>query len=93
MTSIDVTHEQGALYRVTVSDEHGESTHHVTVTAADVTRYVAGATPEQLLEASFQFLLEREPRASILSRFELPVIERYFPDYAQVIHRYVWDAR
>ena len=27
------------------------------------------------------FLLERESKESILRRFELPAIERYFPDY------------
>ena len=31
------------------------------------------------------FLLEREPKESILGSFELPVIERYFPDYPTAI--------
>jgi hypothetical protein len=30
--------------------------------------------------AAFNFLLDREPQESILRRFELPVIELYFPD-------------
>jgi hypothetical protein len=37
------------------------------------------------LQASFEFLLEREPASSILSRFALPVIERYFPEYPRVV--------
>ena len=37
------------------------------------------------LAASFRFLLAREPKESILSRFELPVIERYFPEYPEEI--------
>ena len=41
---------------------------------------------EQLVEASFRFLLEREPKESILSQFELPVIERYFLDYPAKIN-------
>jgi hypothetical protein len=36
---------------------------------------------EELLEKSFEFLLEREPNTSILRHFELSVIERYFPEY------------
>lgn len=40
---------------------------------------------ERLLEASFRFLLEREPKEAILRTFELPVIERYFPEYPQEI--------
>jgi len=30
---------------------------------------------------SFRFLLEREPKESILREFDLSVIKRYFPDY------------
>ena len=44
-------------------------------------RYAEEAAPEELIEASFVFLLERESKESILRKFELPVIERYFPDY------------
>ena len=32
-------------------------------------------------------LLEREPKESILARFDLPVIERYFPEYPHEIRR------
>jgi hypothetical protein len=42
-----------------------------------------------LHEASFEFLLEREPASSILSQFALPVIERYFPEYPRVIAQMV----
>ena len=36
----------------------------------------------------FDFLLTREPRESILRRFDLPVIGRYFPDWeAEVASR------
>ena len=59
------------------------------MTPEDVTRYAPGATPERLLEASFGFLLEREPASAILSRFALPVIEGYFPEYPQVIRQMV----
>ena len=82
MRSIRVTHRDGATYDVTVEDDRGSTTHEVTVWPSDVARYAPEATPEELLEASFEFLLEREPKESILRRFELPVIERYFPDYA-----------
>jgi len=41
-----------------------------------------------LLRLSFEFLLDREPKESILRRFELPVIARYFPEYEQAMkHR------
>ena len=84
---ISVESSGGDVYRVVVRQGHGKTTHEVTVTPEDVARYAPGSTPERLLEASFAFLLEREPASSILSRFALPVIERYFPEYPRVISR------
>jgi hypothetical protein len=81
MADIHVTHRSGALYDVTVDDGRGSTSHEVTVWPSDVARYAPGAQPEDLIEASFAFLLAREPKESILARFELPTIERYFPDY------------
>jgi hypothetical protein len=46
-----------------------------------------GTTPEELLVASFRFLLEREPRESIMRSFELPVITRFFGDYQSEVAR------
>ena len=46
-----------------------------------------GVTVERLVEASFAFLLEREPRESILREFSLAVISRYFPEYEHEIRR------
>ena len=42
---------------------------------------------EELVRRSFEFLLEREPKESILSRFDLTVISRYFPEYERLISR------
>ena len=85
MPTIHVTHRTGAIYDVTVEDSRGSTAHEVTVWPSDVARYAPDATPEELLKASFAFLLEREPKESILRRFELPVIERYFPEYPRVV--------
>jgi len=66
---------------VTVDEGRSSTTHTVTVWPSDIDRYAPHADPEDLLRASFEFLLEREPKESILRSFELPVIERYFPEY------------
>jgi hypothetical protein len=42
---------------------------------------------ERLVSETFVFLLEREPVSSILPRFDLTVVERYFPDYPTEIRR------
>lgn len=42
----------------------------------------------RLVEVSFIYLLEREPKESILSSFNISVIPRYFADYEKEIRRY-----
>ena len=37
--------------------------------------------PEDLVRRSFEFLLERESKESILSQFDLRIIQKYFPTY------------
>jgi hypothetical protein len=71
---------------VTVS-ERGSATHHrVTLHKADLERLAGSkAGPEALVTESFHFLLEREPKESILRSFDLTVIGRYFPEYERQI--------
>ncbi|MBI3047087.1 MAG: hypothetical protein HYY76_02140 [Acidobacteria bacterium] len=85
MATISIAHAGGARYVVTLEEGGRSTTHEVDVWPSDVERYAPGASPEALLRASFAFLLQREPKESILRRFELPVIERYFPEYPRVI--------
>lgn len=87
MSQVQVTPEGNDVYHVRVLDDDGSSEHRVTATGEHVESFAAGATPEALIEESFRFLLEREPKESILARFELPVIARYFPEYPTEIRR------
>ena len=80
MATIRVTQIRDGVYDVVVDDGRGTTAHEVTVWPSDLARYAPDATPEALVEASFAFLLEREPKEAILRRFELPVIEQYFPE-------------
>ena len=62
------------------------TTHRVTVTHSYYQKLTNNrVTPEMLVETSFKLLLERESNTSILSRFDLPIIERYFPEYEETI--------
>ena len=85
MAEITVSQGEGNVFTVTVEEGRSSTSHQVTVWPSDIERYAPGSTPEDLLEASFRFLLEREPKEAILRHFELPVIERYFPDYPAII--------
>ncbi len=84
---IDVQQESSTRFRVVVTDDRGSSTHLVTVMPSDVERYAPGASPEELLEATFAFLLAREPKEAILARFDLPVVERFFPEFKREMAR------
>ena len=85
MAVITVT-ESGDHYLVIVDDGPSSSEHRVTV-GLDQLEDLGGASAEELIGASFEFLLEREPKESILSEFDLPVIGRYFPEYQADIRR------
>jgi len=80
---VDVTH-----FRVRVTEGRSESAHEVTLDPKDHARLSGGAVePEELIRKSFEFLLERESKESILSRFDLTLISRYFPEYEREIRR------
>jgi hypothetical protein len=74
--------------QVTVKEGQDESHYHVTLRRADYERLSGGkVSPEALVTESFRFLLEREPKESILRSFDLTVIGRYFPEYEREIAR------
>jgi hypothetical protein len=73
---------------VTVTDWGGNRKFEVTVKAADLARLAPGAAdPSALVRRSFEFLLDREPKESILHSFDLNEISRYFPEFERVIRR------
>ena len=75
-------------FRVRVIEAGSETTHDVTVSLNDYTRLTNGKIElEEVVRRSFEFLLEREPKESILTRFDLSVIGRYFPEYEREIRR------
>jgi len=70
------------LVCVKVTDHGSSRVFEVGVTAAELGRFAPGATdPTDLVRRSFEFILAREPRESILGSFSLSVIGRYFPEY------------
>ena len=77
-------------FKVVVRDEKGESRHDVTMARKTHEKLTAGKhTPERCLEAAFRFLLDREPKESIIRRFDVTVIPRYFPEFEQELPRYL----
>ena len=72
--------DDGYLAEVTVRDRGREERHRVRVPRADA---------EARVRASGAFLLEREPKESILREFDIVVIARYFPEYPEEIRRWL----
>ena len=71
-----------------VGEDHGATRHDVTLRGDYLDRLASvEVTPDVVVRASFGFLLEREPRESILRQFDLAEIGRYFPEYEEEIRR------
>ena len=88
MAKVEVEKTGNLEFRVRVVEKGSESTHHVSMKQADYARLTREKIePEDLVRHSFEFLLEREPKESILSRFDLSVIGRYFPEFEREIKR------
>ena len=85
---IDVQAESDVAFVVTVADGEDQTTHRVTVPSEFADRLLErGGSKEELVRLSFEFLLEREPKESILREFGITVIARYFPEYEDELRR------
>jgi hypothetical protein len=69
---------------VTVRETASATSHRVRV-RDDVVASLGRATAEDVVRWSFEFLLEREPKESILRDFDLSVIAAYFPEYERAL--------
>jgi hypothetical protein len=90
--TITVARRPGAdplVFEVEVAEGSDSTRHRVTLRAADFARLAGGATPERTVEAAFQFLLDHEPKESILASFDVRVIARYFPEFERELPRYL----
>ncbi|HUB69060.1 MAG TPA: hypothetical protein VL984_01425 [Acidimicrobiales bacterium] len=85
-----VARQAGGGFSVKVRGGKSETSH--TVSIPEGLAHSVGATDvpaEELVRASFAFLLDREPASSILTRFSLDVIGRYFPEYPAELRNYL----
>ena len=88
MSTIEVTPDGEGRFRVRVRDGGSETNHEVTAPPSSLEELgIAGADPEHVVRESFSFLLEREPAASIMTKFDLTTIPGYFGDYPEEIRR------
>ena len=89
---IEVTHlggEDPLEFAVKVRAGKGETQHRVTLSADTLETLAKGTAPADFIRAAFEFLLEREPKEAILARFDVTLIGRYFPEFAEEIGNYL----
>jgi hypothetical protein len=76
---VAVTHAGGDDYEVQIA---GRTQHTVTVPPGTMRRLLKpGESPEHGIERVMRFLLDREPPESIMRRFTLDDVVRYFPEF------------
>ncbi len=68
-------------------EEEGSSSEHTVSLEDDYYQNLTDGqiSKEELIRKSFEFLLERESKESILSEFNLRIIKNYFPEYEEKI--------
>jgi len=85
MITVEILDEQ--TFKVTVT-EKSTTVHTVSVEPSYYRKLTGGrVSVVELVEKSFEFLLKRESNTQILSRFDLPVIGHYFPEYEENIKK------
>lgn len=74
---------------IRVRDAHSTTEHEVAIRPIDAATHAVRNVDdaERLARETFTFLLEREPRESILRTFDIGVVGRYFPEYDREIRR------
>jgi hypothetical protein len=75
-------------FHVRVTDDAGTTEHDVTLSRGDHERLGGGyPNPDAFIRACFEFLLEREPKESILPSFDVSQIATYFAEFDREIAR------
>lgn len=89
MAQIDVRPLDAEHFEVTIDENDSSSMHIVTATEKQVGLLCDDCHAEKVVEASIRFLLDREPKESIMNQFDLDVIARFFPEYGTKINDYL----
>jgi hypothetical protein len=82
--------EDGRFFQLAVTVREGadETRHDVTLSRALLARVAPTESADVFVRRCFAFLLEREAKESILPRFDVSVIARYFPEFEKTIAKH-----
>lgn len=91
--NIQVDRVADGLFQVTVSEGGSQTSHRVTIKTQYYQQISDGKVDAaELVRRSFEFLLQHESKESILSKFDLMDISRYFPSFERDIKRRLSDT-
>ncbi len=84
-----ISEDDPMVFDVVINDNRSKSQHRVRMKKNTYTQLTNNqVTPKQCVEAAFNFLLDREPKESILASFDISVITMYFSDFEQLLPEY-----
>ena len=85
---IEISKVDEEIFEVTVTTD--STSHHRVKLSSKLYKEITDSkiSEIELIKKSFEFLLERESNQSILSEFNLEIIENYFPEYPKLIKNY-----
>jgi hypothetical protein len=74
------------IFNVELIEDGTKTGHTVEISRSQYEGLTGGrVAPEELVEKSFAFSLEREPSESILRRFNLTKVSYHFPEYEKEV--------
>ena len=80
------SHQSQPGFQVTVREGGSQTAHEVTISEDALARLARpDEEPVAFVERCFNFLLEREPKESIMATFDISVIGRFFPEFEETI--------
>ena len=91
--TISIIKQNDDVFIVKVTNDLSTS-HTVTITDQSLAELTNNnVTKTQLLQFSFDFLLQREPNTSILTSFDINIISKYFSDYKDQVRRWCDESQ
>lgn len=76
------------VFQVQVDDMNSSSRHIVNMSYDFYSNLNTKMDPKEIIKWSFEFLLQKEPKESILSEFDVTVISKYFPEYSRELNEF-----
>lgn len=77
-------------FEVRVEESGSQTRHRVTMRRSTYQELTGqDVPPEHCVKAAFEFLLDREPKESILGSFDITVISNYFPEFESKLPSYL----